>query len=66
MNKVTLVAAALLLPMLAAAALPSPQSTRQTSRSQALTQMQGCQKKAAGLNGAAKQTAIQNCMRSGG
>ena len=75
MNKISLVAVALLLPVLAGAATPppaaakaqtAPQSTQQTSRSQAMKQMQGCQKKATGLKGAAKQTAIQNCMRSGG
>jgi len=74
MNKITLVAVALLLPVLAGAATPpppaasqtAPQSTSQTSRSQARKQMLGCQKKAAGLKGAAKQTAVQDCMRTGG
>jgi len=65
-----LVFVALLLPGLAFAATPlpaptqtaTPPSTRQTSRSSARKQMAGCQQKAVGLAGAAKQTAVQNCM----
>jgi hypothetical protein len=65
---------ALLLPGLALGAAPAasppagavtPQAQHQTSRSSARKQMAACQKKAAGLTGAAKQTAIQNCMRGG-
>lgn len=76
MMKITLVAAALMLPVLAGATTPTPapaapaaspaapQSMHQTSRSQALKLMAACQKKAKGLKGADKEKAIQACMRS--
>jgi len=76
MMKITLVAAAMMLPMLAGATTPAPapapqaataapQSTHATSRSQALKLMATCQKKAKGLMGAEKEKFIQACMRPG-
>jgi hypothetical protein len=76
MMKITLVAVALMLPVLAGATTPTPapaapapttaapQSTQHTSRSQALKLMAACQKKAKNLKGAEKEKAIQACMRS--
>ena len=72
MKKYTLVIAALLVSGIAVAgtkppsnapAQATPQSMQQTSRMSARTQMAACQKKAKDLKGAAKEQAVQNCMR---
>ena len=73
MTKYTLAMAALLVSALAVAgtkapvgappAQAAPQSLQQTSRTSAHAQMAACQKKAQGLTGAAKQQAVQACMR---